>query len=385
VDDMDQMPWSQELLDWLASDFIENNYNFKKLLRTILTSKAYRLTPSLLDAPDHLIKKDFVFNGPVLRRLTAEQFVDAFTTNLYPFYSGVHYTQKEPDGDPKWIWHREIEYDRTVLPKPGARWFRHTFDLESLDQIRDAQFIISVDSSFTLYLNEQEIVQGSDWRQVVKKSIPLAVLKESNCLAIYAQNDGIIANPAGILFTLEISYPDYTQCIVSDKGWVSSDSKPDADWTTLEYVDSTWAQVQSFGSTGYWGYLTDFRFGDGTYEPARAALVKKDQFMLTLGRPTRENVTTKRSEEATLLQAMTLSNNELLSDNIRRSAEKWKTIDPNQARQNIENLFYHLLGRLPTKKEEQVLLNEIEAKERSIEAWEDIIWSVVMLPEFHLI
>jgi hypothetical protein len=40
VDDMDGEPWSPELLDWLASDFVEHGYNLKHLIATIMTCSA---------------------------------------------------------------------------------------------------------------------------------------------------------------------------------------------------------------------------------------------------------------------------------------------------------------------------------------------------------
>jgi len=74
VDDMDGEPWSPELLDWLASDFVANGYDLKALIATILRSRTYQL-PAVprRSEPD----KQFTFQGPELRRLTAEQFSDA--------------------------------------------------------------------------------------------------------------------------------------------------------------------------------------------------------------------------------------------------------------------------------------------------------------------
>ncbi|MDZ7690844.1 MAG: DUF1553 domain-containing protein [Balneolaceae bacterium] len=43
VDNMDKIPWSQEHLDWLASDLIDHKYNLKYLLSTILKSRTYQL------------------------------------------------------------------------------------------------------------------------------------------------------------------------------------------------------------------------------------------------------------------------------------------------------------------------------------------------------
>lgn len=75
VDDMDAEPWSPELLDWLAADFVEHRYDLHHLLRTIMSSKTYRLA-STNEAPP----VPYVFKGPLPRRLSAEQFGDAVST-----------------------------------------------------------------------------------------------------------------------------------------------------------------------------------------------------------------------------------------------------------------------------------------------------------------
>ena len=74
-DDMDAKPWSKEVLDWLADDFVAHNYDMKHLLRRILTSTTYRLE-SVKDAPE----TPYVFRGPHARRLSAEQFLDAVSS-----------------------------------------------------------------------------------------------------------------------------------------------------------------------------------------------------------------------------------------------------------------------------------------------------------------
>ncbi|MFO0935032.1 MAG: PSD1 and planctomycete cytochrome C domain-containing protein [Gemmataceae bacterium] len=73
VDTMDGDPWNEDLLDWLASDFVARKYDLKKLLERIATSKAYqsRSVPPLAEG------EPYVYRGPVSKRMTAEQFVDA--------------------------------------------------------------------------------------------------------------------------------------------------------------------------------------------------------------------------------------------------------------------------------------------------------------------
>jgi hypothetical protein len=76
VDDMDEQPWSLELLDWLASDFVANNYDMKHLIAAIITSRAYQLP--VLSVPENApAPREYVFKGPEERRLTAEEFDDA--------------------------------------------------------------------------------------------------------------------------------------------------------------------------------------------------------------------------------------------------------------------------------------------------------------------
>ncbi len=72
VDDMDAAPWSPELLDWLAVDFVNHGYDIKHLLRRIMTSRTYRLA-----SVGEAFATPYTFRGPHPRRLTAEQFADA--------------------------------------------------------------------------------------------------------------------------------------------------------------------------------------------------------------------------------------------------------------------------------------------------------------------
>jgi hypothetical protein len=74
LDDMEQTAWDQDLLDWLAEDLVANHYDLKHTIEVMLTSRAYQLPAVDLD---DVAKKDFVFRGPAIRRLSAEEFRDA--------------------------------------------------------------------------------------------------------------------------------------------------------------------------------------------------------------------------------------------------------------------------------------------------------------------
>lgn len=83
VDEMDNAPWNADLLDWLAVDLAEHGYDLARTLRLILTSQAYQLASVDRGERD---AEEFVFRGPVVRRLSAEQFVDALAqlTHAWP-------------------------------------------------------------------------------------------------------------------------------------------------------------------------------------------------------------------------------------------------------------------------------------------------------------
>jgi mono/diheme cytochrome c family protein len=73
IDDMDQRAWDPDLLDWLAEDLVAHGYDLKRTMGVILGSAAYRRTavdPAPAGSP-------YVFKGPEVRRMTAEQFADA--------------------------------------------------------------------------------------------------------------------------------------------------------------------------------------------------------------------------------------------------------------------------------------------------------------------
>ncbi len=77
VDDMDQPPFSQDLLDWLAKDLADHQYDLKRTMRLICTSRVYQSQAVGAPGPD---TTDFVLRGPLVKRMSAEMFADAVST-----------------------------------------------------------------------------------------------------------------------------------------------------------------------------------------------------------------------------------------------------------------------------------------------------------------
>jgi hypothetical protein len=74
VDEMDKEAFAPDVMEWLAADFIAAKYDLKMLIEKIVTSDAYQYA-SVDDA--NYASAGYVFRGPLVRRLSAEQFVDA--------------------------------------------------------------------------------------------------------------------------------------------------------------------------------------------------------------------------------------------------------------------------------------------------------------------
>ncbi len=97
TDEMDNEPWSQDLLDWLAVYFVEQGRDIKKLIALIVSSKTYQLPSVAVADPASINARDFVFRGMLKRKLTAEQFADAISTAVHPMYP-VHALKYNPLG-----------------------------------------------------------------------------------------------------------------------------------------------------------------------------------------------------------------------------------------------------------------------------------------------
>jgi hypothetical protein len=84
VDDFDSNPQHSMLLEWLAYDFMSHDYDAKHTLRQILLSQVYQL-PVTRPGPAKP-KEAPVLVGPVERRLTSEQYLDAIAevTDYWP-------------------------------------------------------------------------------------------------------------------------------------------------------------------------------------------------------------------------------------------------------------------------------------------------------------
>jgi hypothetical protein len=411
VDEMDKPAWSPELIDWLAEDLVAHGYDLKHTLTRILTSRAYQLpVVNVGETEEH-----YVFRGPGVRRLSAEQFSDALLT-----LSGSEHAAKADARlnravalqdsaatpalalQPKWIWTNAHAATKT---KPAAVVFKREVTLATLPT--DAFIAIAADNSYTITINGQAYGASSkrtsagpdliDMRGKFKVGV--------NTLSIMAVNltpEGATPIPPAVIgpngkalpFDPKAPQLEFPSEANTSAGLILY-ARVRAEGQVMDFVsDATWTTdvgpVFELGGVE----LAPWKHGASFMELAaampeklpvqRASLLAADPLMSALGRPNREQVVTVRQGTATTLQALELTNGATLAANLKTAAEKILATAPKDSAQLATTLYRQALSRGPTPAElasaTQLLGSPVQA-----EGVQDLLWALAMLPEFQLI
>jgi hypothetical protein len=393
VDDMEKAAWDPDVLDWLAQDFTSSGYDVKHLIEIILTSRAYQL-PAVTAAPD----KTFVFQGPAVRRMSAEQFRDSLTELTgwgYPAAAADVPGVVSKKRDFNWsipvrrIWNAPKAADKT---KPATVYFLKKFSLDATPP--DATAVVSCDNTFKLFVNGKKLGSGNDFTAVYVFDLKPALKSGTNVIAIEGVNLGREdkaspdqSNPAGLMFYSRIrSAKGKNHDLGSDATWLASETNS-PEWLSGAH-DESWKPAVDLGDMSMAPWRTSkeqVRTKLAAYYPGeiRAALVPADALMVALGRPSREQVVTVRSSEATTLQALELTNGKTLADILREGATALQT-EAATHKNVVQEIYKRALGRKPTGSEAKVA-QQLTGKPATTAGVADLLWAVAMLPEYQLI
>jgi hypothetical protein len=406
VDEMDNPAWNQPLLDWLASDLVEHDYDLKRTITLILTSKAYQL-PSI--AVSELQGKDFVFHGPLIRRMTAEQFLDGLSeiTDIWERDNSarINFAQlagenldsnfKDASVQPKWIWKDSRAAQKT---DPVTIYLRKFFEIPSA--ATDAELVITCDNRFTLFVNGVEVGEGKDFGRPTIIDLRGKIRPGINLIAIAANNspgdpknpDADQRNAAGLWAYAKIrcNAPDGKETIFdfgSDDTWLWA-LDPAEGWEKPAFAAANWNRAVELGNADAapWKIGNKLAYTVANLEfsrKIRAALANNDPLMTALGRPNREQVVTTRSSAATTLQALELTNGDTLARELKKAGKLFakRHLDPDDL---VTDIYERAFGRKPSNNElnvsKEILGNNVQS-----EGVEDLLWATTMLPEFQLI
>ncbi|MCH7988362.1 MAG: DUF1553 domain-containing protein [Planctomycetes bacterium] len=116
----------------------------------------------------------------------------------------------------------------------------------------------------------------------------------------------------------------------------------------------------------------------------RASLAMTDPLMRSLGRPSREQVVTRRDSWATMLQTLELTNGVTLDGILKQGAIRWMKTSETDSKKLVNAIYQTALGRKPTP-DERTTAMEIVGTPTTAEGVQDLLWIITMLPEFQLI
>jgi hypothetical protein len=390
VDEMDQAPWDADLLDWLAVDLAQTSkWDVKKTMARILTSRAYQM-PVVPVAEG--ANEAFVFRGPVVKRMTAEEFVDALSsvTGVWPAkaaFDPAGASTKLPHKKARWIWSTA---GAAKSAPPGTVYFRKEIALED---VTSGEAIITCDNRFVLYVNGVRVASGEEWFKPVAVELKGHLVNHAvNVIAIEAENTTNSPSPAGLFVSGKITHRKAAEGapavdLATDKSWVWSD-KAVAGWEKREFKADGWRAAVELGNEAVAPWKLNEKLAEGVQlasgPEVRSALCTADPLTTSLGRSNREQVLTDRASVATTLQALEMSNGSTLAEMLKKSAVKMAGDRSVNAGQLVERLFMRALGRKPTAAE-MATASEMIGQPVKAEGVEDLLWVVAMLPEFQLI
>jgi hypothetical protein len=426
LDDMDQEPWNQDLLDWLAADFVAHGHDLKHTLGLIASSRAYQL-PSV-NAPDPNDPGPFVFGGPFVKRMTAEQFVDALSTvtGVWPKPTGAmlkvdgrgqggqvaevsaiikgidsagsldkpNAAPNVPDLQAQWVWsHADARRD-----PGGCILLRKAFRLDRLPA--RALIAASCDNEVVLYVNGRRVGESRDWGQPVSAEITTLLKLGENVIAAEATNWPDIKhnrgtqhknpNPAGFIARAVGTEPGQPAwAIGTNETWLWTVEAGEA-WNEPGFDAQGWRRAvelpeaaQLYAKVDLAATLRAFQSTEN-FGPIRAALLFDDPLLSALGRSSRAQVVTRRDSAATMLQALELINGATLDAKLKQGAAALLARGDKNADALIDRVFLAALGREPTP-EERDTARDLVGSPVKVEGVQDLLWTIVMLPEFQLI
>ncbi len=402
TDSMQTEPWNSDLLDYLGSDFAEHGYDLKHTLRLIATSQAYQSRCELLNGDDN---GKYQFAGPRAKRMTAEQFVDSLwqLTGAAPTKMDAKFWRGKIDPASarhqaitgKWIWSSDGQPPAAAGEK---RTFRKRFRLEA--DIDRGSAVIACDNAFSMFLDGKKLTSGSNWTLPVV--LPIGPIKAGEHeILILAENQGDAPNPAGLFFEARFGLPPSNEASSSTAGFapvlrVATDDS--WEWTATIVKDngkfakepSDWTAAVALANQQIWSSIdNELRLGllRGSYVPERmirASLVKADPLMRTLGRPNRDQIVSMRPNDLSTLEAIDLANGSqiarILSEGSARLLQQDWGKQPDDA--FVSWLYLQALSRPPTPAEREIAQEILGADKLTARGVEDLLWAVVMLPEF---
>ena len=372
-DEMDGRPWSPELLDFLAADFVASGYDVKRLIGSIMKSRAYEM-PAVRRAGEPPAR-GYVFAGPEVRRLTAEQFADAIGALTGEW------------NDSRGVYAREWRTPSSTLTRALGRPIR--------DQVHSVR---AVDAST---LQALELVNGEMYTRRLARGAR-RMLDELPPEPVSLYNRAVAGRSASSsTFDIDVSRATRLWLVVQEAGSNSP-----------ELVQPAWAQAELVGPTGVVPLTSltpvepsGLRAGTGPVAVPTAngeGLRVKNPSVVVYdiggrGFARLRGVVGLENAKADIGSTLNPQVRFFVFD---AAPDMERLIPPapgvplppppaiRSTAEAIDRVFWHLLGRAPSAKERQLAesaLHNPAGSRPSASGLADLIWAITMKPEFQFV
>jgi hypothetical protein len=397
-DEMDGVPWSPALLDWIASDFVEHGYDIKRLIQTILTSRAYQMpsVPRTGEPP----ARGYVFAGPEVRRMTAEQFADAIGAVTGEW--SVHATAGQGSGG-RGTPGKPMPTMPVTSGRYGREWRAASSDLtRALGRpIRDQ--VISTRPTQASTLQALELVNGEIFARWLSRGAR-RLLGELPAEPVSLYNRTVAGrNATSSAFEIDVSASNRLWLIVQENGS-----------NVPEVLEPVWAQAELVGESGVTPLSSlkpvegesDIRSGSDPIQVSGTdgtGVRVKNPSMLVYdisGRGfTRFRGTIGIENKASDIGATLNPQIRFFVFDQQPNVERLLPPAPGaplpppdnltSVAQAVDRVFRHALGRAPSADERRLAAAALRVPEGgsrpSAEGLADLLWAIAMKPEFQLI
>jgi hypothetical protein len=350
-DEMDGEPWSPELLDWLAADFVDSNYDIRRLIGLIASSRAYQM-PTV--ARKERLTGEYVFRGPEVRRITAEQFADAIGTITGDWHS------YRPSTALRGTYGREWHIKAGNLTRALGRPIR--------DQVYSAR------ETDATTLQALELVNGEALTHWIERGAK-RLMGQLPPPAVAVFDKPYVVKNGPIAFDVDVSKAKRVWLVVSDTGSYSP-----------EKVEAIWRQpeLQALTPSNLGGLREAEGPGIHVKTPSVVSYdIEGKGFTRLRGEVALENkeITSDINPQIRFFLFTEEPNMEQLT----AVDPKTPVAAPKPLRTNteiIDRIFWSALGRAPSPAERTIAESALEKKPEGVA---DLLWAVMMKPEFQLI
>lgn len=331
VDDMDGEPWSPKILDWLSAEFVVHRYDLHWLLETIITSRAYQLPVATPPTGE------FVFRGPSVRRMTAEQFVDTLSaiTGEWPVFV--------PGNERSARFVRESRISSTTLTRALGRPFR--------DQV------VTERANDSTTLQALELTNGQELYHALYRGARRMMGQEPAAPKNLFDSFVMRGNTKPVAIDIDVTGMDKIYLVVADAG---SYSPPQ--------TKTIW-QTEAFGT-----------IATGCVETSEIDLRGKniDRFRASVMVDPKSNLSDISPAVRFFVFREKPNYERLVPVEDRRPVPALERALTGP--QLVDRIFRHAYGRAATRDEQRSVGNIT-----TVESLTDLLWAIAMTPEFQLV